>query len=481
MYTVINKRYALYRKISAVLITLALVLSLCFTASIHVMATTTWYVDDSNTSGIEDGTAAHPYNTISEAVAAVGVVNGDTIIVAGGTYAETIAVDKSLIIRAKSGETATVNPGAGNNGFMITANGVTIDGFTITGVFIGIGIDNTFACTVTGNTISSSSGASIRLSYANNCIVEGNSCTDAQLHSIAVSDSIGNVILNNTCEYNYFSISLTNATGNTVCGNSCSYCYWGILLADSIENLIAANICSHNNEDSDSSGIYLTCSSANTDYSRHTFVNNTLEDNSVGINIGDSDIDASLIYFKNNNLIENVCGADNHSGTNTLDAGDNYWSDNTSDVNGDVNIGVRLDFPVNSSMAVIESGVITTAITQTTTATASYTQTETVLLEITSVTTVAEGTITMLKPTTLTETKTVTSTDTQTSTSTQSVTSTDTQSLAYTVIVPQTVSQTTTTTLTLTEETLDWRLIIIIAICGLLAGGLIVAIFVRKA
>ncbi len=42
-------------KITGILVILSLVLSLCLTASIHVMAdVTTWYVDDSNISGTED-------------------------------------------------------------------------------------------------------------------------------------------------------------------------------------------------------------------------------------------------------------------------------------------------------------------------------------------------------------------------------------------------------------------------------------------
>jgi len=47
------------------------------------------------------------------------------------------------------------------------------------------------------------------------------------------------------------------------------------------------------------------------------------------------------------------------------------------------------------------------------------------------------------------------------------------------ITVPQTVSQTTTTTLTLTEETLDWPLIIIISVAGLLAGAVIAVFFIK--
>ena len=48
----------------------------------------TIYVDAGNTTGVEDGTAAHPFNTIQEGLNASG--SSDTVIVAFGLYKETI-------------------------------------------------------------------------------------------------------------------------------------------------------------------------------------------------------------------------------------------------------------------------------------------------------------------------------------------------------------------------------------------------------
>jgi hypothetical protein len=48
---------------------------------------TTIFVDLDNTTGVEDGSRAHPFNTIREALAAAG--NGDAVGVAPGVYAET--------------------------------------------------------------------------------------------------------------------------------------------------------------------------------------------------------------------------------------------------------------------------------------------------------------------------------------------------------------------------------------------------------
>ncbi len=490
-------------KITGILITLSLLLSLCLVASTQVMADpVVYYVDDDNT-GSEDGTLVNPYNTITEAVTAAS--NGDTIIVAGGTYTETVNVDKSVKIKVQSLETATLTP-SGGNGFYITADNVTIEGFTITGAYDAIYLDGVSGCTITGNTIGDSTDISIMLSYANTCIVQGNTCLDNTVYDIYIYYSEGNIILNNICQGDY-AIYLEESARNNISGNSCEYGDYGIYLLDAIDNVFVANICSNYGE---GYGIYITTGSSNVLYSRNTFIFNTLDDNDRGVYFNVPEIDASLIYFKNNNLTNNYTGVEYFSDTYFVDATQNYWAGNWNDVLGYVNMADRLYSPVLYSMTEIESWVTIITTTSTTTATSTSTETstitsttsltetatltstatetstttetntDTVIRTISSISTVPEGTVTMLDPTTLTETQSVTSTDTQTNTSTQFVTSTDTQSLTITVSVPQTVNHTTTTTLTATEETLDWPLIIIISVAGLLAGGLIVTIIIRK-
>jgi len=68
--------------------------------------TTTIYVDDSNT-GIEDGSQAHPYNTISEGINAI--VSGGTIRVAAGQYNERLVIEKNLNLIGENPATTIIN------------------------------------------------------------------------------------------------------------------------------------------------------------------------------------------------------------------------------------------------------------------------------------------------------------------------------------------------------------------------------------
>ncbi|MEW5825504.1 MAG: right-handed parallel beta-helix repeat-containing protein [Candidatus Bipolaricaulota bacterium] len=74
------------------------------------------------------------YTTIQAAVN--GAAAGDTIVVAAGTYAESVTVNKTLTIR---GEAGSVLQGAGSgNGFLIQGKDIAIEGFQIKGYLIGV-------------------------------------------------------------------------------------------------------------------------------------------------------------------------------------------------------------------------------------------------------------------------------------------------------------------------------------------------------
>ena len=86
--------------------------------------------------------------------------NGDTIVVAAGTYNEAVVVNKSVTVKGAkagvdprggvwTGAVSVINPGAGGYGIDIQASGVTVNGFEITGGMYGIYLGSTSASDVT--------------------------------------------------------------------------------------------------------------------------------------------------------------------------------------------------------------------------------------------------------------------------------------------------------------------------------------------
>lgn len=114
------------RKLVSILLTLALAVSLTLVAVTPVAAQTTRNVPDD-------------YATIQAAIDAAD--DGDTIIVAAGTYNENVVVDKSLILQGEDKETTIIQSQLeggmygtyGDRVVIIEANDVSVSGFTLSG------------------------------------------------------------------------------------------------------------------------------------------------------------------------------------------------------------------------------------------------------------------------------------------------------------------------------------------------------------
>lgn len=98
------------------------------------------YVDDDNTSGVEDGSLQHPYNTIQEGVDAA--VNGDTVFVFSGTYYENVVIGKTMNLEGENNDVTVIDGGGGIGDILcIMADFVNVTGFTIRKTSKGDGID----------------------------------------------------------------------------------------------------------------------------------------------------------------------------------------------------------------------------------------------------------------------------------------------------------------------------------------------------
>ena len=208
------------------------------------------------------------FGAIQAAINDPDTKDGHTITVDPGTYKEAvITVNKALTIRSTSGNPAdTTVEGRNHPAFIVTADYVTISGFTATRRWFGPGLEET-----------------ILLSGVKHCIIINNTVLGSTVRGIALFGGGYNEIANNTvynadlvCIYLYSS-SNNRVINNTVETTGSSFYYSGIELVDSSSNNFVAN----NTATNSGCGIYLASSSSN----NNTVTYNEVTDNTYGIGI----------------------------------------------------------------------------------------------------------------------------------------------------------------------------------------------------
>ena len=289
---------------------------------------------------------------------------GDTIIVRDGTYTENMVVDVvNLTLQSEHGSVSTTVLAAVNTSdvFRVTANSVTITGFTVRNAIdsaSGIHLHAVHHCTVSGNNASDNYRGIYLYSSSNNNLT-GNTANSNKQPSIYLSSSSNNNNLtgNIANSNNFYGIYLhsssnnNNLTGNTANSNN----FYGIYLDSSSNN----NTLVGNTADSNSyRGIFLWSSSNN------SLTGNNVSNNYRGVYLSSSSND-NHIY---NNYFDNAINAyddgnntwniSKTSGTNIISGlwlGGNYWSDYTGkDTDSDGIGNTRL--PYNSSGNILNGG-----------------------------------------------------------------------------------------------------------------------------
>jgi len=185
------------------------------------------------------------YLTIQSAVDAA--TTGDTIIVRDGTYIENINLNKeNLTVKSENGADKTIIQAAdsNNNVFKITADYVTIDGFTIKGGSSGVYIGERawlkvadYSTISNNNILGNNKGISLAdvfwcSPYGWPCFIDG---------------SDGNLITNNVISNSNIGIELVRiSNNNTIKNNNISNSSFGIWLYESWGNKFTNNIISNN-------------------------------------------------------------------------------------------------------------------------------------------------------------------------------------------------------------------------------------------
>lgn len=166
---------------------------------------------------------------------------GDTIIVGDGLYAENLKVNKSLFIRSENGPDKTVVQAEdpGDNVFLVTADDVTMFGFTITGATeaMGIYLDHVDHCNLFDNRVLNNY-AGIYLWYSPG-IMEGNIIANNE-YGISIGNSIGSIIAdNNVTSNNGAGVYLYYSDNNSIRSNI--FVDDGLMVRGSYQNDIANN------------------------------------------------------------------------------------------------------------------------------------------------------------------------------------------------------------------------------------------------
>ncbi|ASJ10001.1 hypothetical protein A3L12_01145 [Thermococcus sp. P6] len=185
------------------------------------------------------------YTTIQEAIN--NARPGDTIIVRDGTYNENVIVNKSITLKSENGPANCIINGTGSGSVVtITADNVTIQGFTITGSGSGWGNGGVWVES-SGNTISSNvitnNGNGIYLDSSSNNNITSNNITSNSGNGVYLdSSSHNNITFNNITSNNWAGIWLRGSSNTTITSNNItSNGERGIFLYYSSYNIVTNN------------------------------------------------------------------------------------------------------------------------------------------------------------------------------------------------------------------------------------------------
>jgi len=290
------------------------------------------------------GSGANNYTKIQDAID--DATDGDIIFVYNGIYHEHIVINKRITLMGQNRETTIIDGDETGDVIYITADGVSIEGFKITGSGMGwneAGIEiRSNDTTIYNNNISYNKGDGINIirscnnlirnniimgnwvyglyirSHSNNNTICNNLIIDSSSDGIYIQNSEGNVISNNVITDGYGGVSLRASSYNSIINNIISNNLDGIVIAfGSCNNTVIENNLSYCN----TRGLLIKESS----------YNNTVIFNTVAYN-GWHGIDCyysgnNNTFYYNNFINNNIQAYDTcHNTWNGSFAG-NYWND----------------------------------------------------------------------------------------------------------------------------------------------------------
>jgi parallel beta-helix repeat protein len=194
------------------------------------------------------------FSTIQSAIDDSNTKGGHTIKVDARTYTENVNVSKQLTIKSENGSAnCIVDAGGIGSTFTLSADGVTIEGFTIKG---GIRVFSNYNTILENNITKSESG--IEFWNSNNNKILGNNISN-NWAAMYFTESSNNEISGNAILNNWYGIFLSDSSNNKISGNKFLSKFGGLELGGSSNNKIYLNNFINNGDNvysSDSTNIW---------------------------------------------------------------------------------------------------------------------------------------------------------------------------------------------------------------------------------
>ena len=200
-----------------------------------------WYVNDVTGNNANLGTENCPKKTIGSALTAATA--GDIIIVAAGTYAENVTIEKSIDLRGAnygtSGCATRAAESIAQGIFTLGTDGITVDGFEFTGT--NASIVSTSGATVRSN-------INIRNNYLHATTAQkpighglGNGGGIGSMNWVVSNNKIADVQLNNATAIVLFNITDATVDANCIEHTNASFTGRRGINADGLQNAVISN------------------------------------------------------------------------------------------------------------------------------------------------------------------------------------------------------------------------------------------------